>query len=158
MWSYWWGAKVHKGYWWRRTCYQDQGKYWYIFTLCHGRLVTLVDSEKSWVNFKYEWLSNFCYWCGCVTHVNKKLWVWIRSKGSLTSDQQQYGSSLRLLHINQRVRILSLCQVTMRIVFSQQGKATRGGGQIDSGREGTWKHHVWATWANYRIWELWGEH
>ena len=38
--------------------------------LCHGRLVGLGGGRDTWISFKYERLLNFCYWCGCLTHVD----------------------------------------------------------------------------------------
>ena len=32
--------------------------------LCKGRLISLKDDKQVWVSFKYERLSNICYWCG----------------------------------------------------------------------------------------------
>lgn len=32
--------------------------------LCFGRVLSLKDKSDVWVNFKYERLSNICYWCG----------------------------------------------------------------------------------------------
>ena len=48
-----------------------------------------------WVNFKYEKMPNFCYWCGMVSHDAKECKVWLSSKGSLSLDQQEYGPWLR---------------------------------------------------------------
>lgn len=43
--------------------------------LCWERLVTLKNSEKTWVSFKYEWILNIYiyYWCGCLTYVKRRL-------------------------------------------------------------------------------------
>lgn len=62
--------------------------------LCRGRLVGFGGSD-TWLSFKYERLPNFCYWCGCLTHADKDCPVWLRSKGSLKIESQQYGSWLR---------------------------------------------------------------
>lgn len=51
--------------------------------------------RESQVVFKQECLPNLCYWCGCLKHNNKDCDLWIRRKGSLTPDQQQYGTSLQ---------------------------------------------------------------
>ena len=32
--------------------------------LCRGRKIGLSNGEEGWVSFKYEHLSNLCYWCG----------------------------------------------------------------------------------------------
>lgn len=36
--------------------------------LCRGRLVRLEGPSPQWVDFKYERLPIFCYWCGMVNH------------------------------------------------------------------------------------------
>ena len=63
--------------------------------LCRGRLVGLGGGRDTLISFKYEKLPNFCYWCGCLTHADKDCPVWLRSKGSLQIETQQYGSWLR---------------------------------------------------------------
>ncbi len=63
--------------------------------LCRGRLVGLGGGRDMWISFKYEKLPNFCYWCGCLTHADKDCPIWLRSKGSLKIETQQYGSWLR---------------------------------------------------------------
>ena len=63
--------------------------------LCRGRVITLENGEKSWVRFQYERLPNMCYWCGRLNHDDKECELWIQSRGSLTTDQQQFGSYLR---------------------------------------------------------------
>ena len=62
--------------------------------LCRGRVISLPNGSKSWVNFKYEWLPNMCYWCGRLDHNDRDCELWIESKGTLTTEQQQFGSSL----------------------------------------------------------------
>lgn len=51
--------------------------------LCRGRVIQLEEGGKIWVNFKYERLPNFCYWCGCFDHGDKDCDLWIQSKGTL---------------------------------------------------------------------------
>lgn len=41
--------------------------------LCRGRLITVENSEKFWVRFQYERLPKLCYWCGRLTHNDKRL-------------------------------------------------------------------------------------
>ena len=63
--------------------------------LCRGRVITLEGGGKSWVSFKYERLSNLCYWCGRLSHDDKNCNLWINSKGTLKVENQQFGSCLR---------------------------------------------------------------
>lgn len=77
----------------RRTLYQGLD---ISQPLCRGCVVTLANGEKSWVSFKYKLLSNFYYWCGCMTHDDKDCELWIQSKGPLKSDQQQFGPWLKV--------------------------------------------------------------
>ena len=37
-------------------------------SLCRGRRVRIGDSTVTWVDFKYERLPIFCYWCGKEDH------------------------------------------------------------------------------------------
>lgn len=63
--------------------------------LCRGRFITLEDGKEHWVPFKYERLPNLCYWCGCLTHVDKDCAAWFESEGSLKTENQQFGAWLR---------------------------------------------------------------
>lgn len=55
--------------------------------LCRGRLITLFDNDEAqWVSFKYERLPNVCYWCECLTHLDKDCDKWIESEGSLSKE------------------------------------------------------------------------
>ena len=63
--------------------------------LNRGRKVLLGKEEEVWVSFKYEKMPNFCYWCGMVSHDAKECNIWLSSKGSLSLEQQEYGSWLR---------------------------------------------------------------
>ena len=65
--------------------------------LCRGRVVSLENGKEIWVSFKYERLSNLCYWCGNLTHDDRDCEVWIESGGTLPSDAQQYGAWIRAL-------------------------------------------------------------
>lgn len=55
--------------------------------LCRGRVITLPNGNKSWVQFKYEHLLSICYWCGHLDPDNKDCNLWIQSNGMLTSEQ-----------------------------------------------------------------------
>nr|POE98551.1 hypothetical protein CFP56_46459 [Quercus suber] len=48
-----------------------------------------------WVGIKFEGLSNFCYWCGCVTHSERDCAKWLGSKGSLRKEEQEFGEWMR---------------------------------------------------------------
>ena len=63
--------------------------------LCRGCLISIDDGRQVWVSFEYERLPNICYWCGCLDHDNKNCDVWIASEGTLKTEQQQFGPSLR---------------------------------------------------------------
>ena len=53
------------------------------------------------VELKYECLPNFCYWCGRVTHGKQDCEVWLRGRGKLSGDDQQYGEWLRAKLVRQ---------------------------------------------------------
>lgn len=59
--------------------------------LCRGRRITFDDANEGWVAFQYERLSNLCYWCEMLTHGDKDCELWLKSKGSLSVDRQQFG-------------------------------------------------------------------
>ncbi|XP_075674845.1 uncharacterized protein At4g02000-like [Castanea sativa] len=63
--------------------------------LCRGRLVRMGGPLPTWVDFKYERLPIFCYWCGLVDHDEKDCMQWMRSKESLRAEDKQYGPWLR---------------------------------------------------------------
>ncbi|XP_050243995.1 uncharacterized protein LOC126692427 [Quercus robur] len=63
--------------------------------LCRGRKVTFEEGQTQWVSFQYEKLPNVCYWCGRLLHDDKECEVWIKSKGTLSVDQQQFGNWIR---------------------------------------------------------------
>ena len=48
-----------------------------------------------WALLKFERFPNFCYWCGRVTHNERDCEVWLRGKGNLKKEEQQYGDWLR---------------------------------------------------------------
>ena len=47
------------------------------------------------MSFKYERLPIFCYWCGLLCHDDRDCELWLKSRGTLSLDTQQYGSWLR---------------------------------------------------------------
>ena len=66
-----------------------------LVPLCQGRRIMFDDKSEGWVEFQYERLPNMCYWCGMLTHDDKDCEVWLKSKGSLSLDKQQFGPWLR---------------------------------------------------------------
>ena len=63
--------------------------------LCRGRKARLASGRETWISFKYERLPIFCYWCGCLTHGDKDCEVWLKNKGVMRREDQQYGAWLR---------------------------------------------------------------
>ena len=55
--------------------------------LCKGRVITLENGSKHWVQFRYEHLPNLCFWCRRLNHVDKNCELWLQSKGTLIVDQ-----------------------------------------------------------------------
>ena len=49
--------------------------------LNRGRKVLLGKDGEVWVNFRYEKMPNFCYWCGMVSPDAQECSVWLSSKG-----------------------------------------------------------------------------
>ena len=63
--------------------------------LCRGRKVVFDETSEGWVAFQYEYLPNLYFWCGMLDHDDKDCEVWLKSKGSLSVEDQQYGHWLR---------------------------------------------------------------
>ena len=51
--------------------------------LSRGKVISLESGKELWVSFKYERLSNLCYWCGSLMHDDKDCELWIESEGTL---------------------------------------------------------------------------
>ena len=62
--------------------------------LCRGRQVTFEDGSEGWIGFKYECLPKVCYWCGQLSPDDKDCILWLQSKGSLKTENQQFGQWL----------------------------------------------------------------
>lgn len=45
--------------------------------LCRGRVITLPNGSKTWINFKYEHLPSLCYWCGHLEHDDRDCDRWL---------------------------------------------------------------------------------
>ena len=65
--------------------------------LCRRCVVSLENGKELWVSFKYERLSNLCYWCGSLTHDDRDCELWIESGGTLQPEAQQYGAWIKAL-------------------------------------------------------------
>ncbi len=63
--------------------------------LCRGRKAWLMEGKETWISFRYERLPNLCYWCGLLTHGERDCEKWLRSKGPLRREEQQYGPWMR---------------------------------------------------------------
>ena len=63
--------------------------------LCRGRKISWDDSREGWVVFMYEQLPNICYWCGLVSHDDKDCILWLNSRGTLRTEEQQFGPWIR---------------------------------------------------------------
>ena len=59
--------------------------------LCRGRVVRMGGTEKGWVDFRYESLPIFYYWCGKLDHDDRDCPLWIDSKESLALEERQFG-------------------------------------------------------------------
>lgn len=46
--------------------------------------------KTRWVDFRYECLPIFCYWCGKLDHDDRDCPLWINSKESLGSNDRQF--------------------------------------------------------------------
>lgn len=60
--------------------------------ICRGRKLHHEDRAVGYIKFKYEWLPSMCYWCGRLSHKGKDCELWVRSNGSLTKSDRQFGS------------------------------------------------------------------
>lgn len=58
--------------------------------LCRGSKVAFEENKEGWVSFQYERLPNLCFWCGMLSHDDKDYELWLRSKGTLPLERQQY--------------------------------------------------------------------
>ena len=70
--------------------------------LCRGRKLRREDGEIGWIRFKYERLPILCYWCGRLSHSDKDCELWIKSNGTLSESDRQFGAWLRAPFFNTR--------------------------------------------------------
>ncbi|KAK9990546.1 hypothetical protein SO802_025531 [Lithocarpus litseifolius] len=68
--------------------------------LSRGRLASWDQDKEGWVSYHYERLPNLCYWYSRLTRNDKDCVVWLNSKGSLSTEDQQYGPWLRAPQFN----------------------------------------------------------
>ena len=61
--------------------------------------------------FKYERLSNICYWCGRVTHDDKDCPILLKSKWALKMKDQQFVS-INITHNEEYLYLYLYCVVT----------------------------------------------
>lgn len=59
--------------------------------LCRGRKACIGSTSLTWVDFWYERLSIFCYWCEKLDRDDRDCSLWIQSKESLGLEDRQYG-------------------------------------------------------------------
>ena len=55
---------------------------------------------EGWAAFMYERLPNICYWCGSISHDDKDCSLWLHSKGTLKTEDQQFGPWIRAPFFN----------------------------------------------------------
>ena len=88
--------------------------------LSRGRRVRFGPDSDGWVLFRYERLPVFCYWCGRLTHDAKECDIWIRSKGTLHSQQQPFGDWLRAPQTSMsRQKVISVARQEARRTGSE---------------------------------------
>lgn len=58
--------------------------------LCRGRMVHMGGTKQGWVDFHYERLPIFCYWCGKLNHDDRDFSPWNDSKESLKMEDWQF--------------------------------------------------------------------
>jgi hypothetical protein len=75
-----------------------------------------VDEKEKWCPFTYEFLSDFCYVCGRIGHMDKQCMF---EKG----DNQQFSRSLRFIPKERRGRVFKRID---RVEANQWGTGTVG--------------------------------
>ena len=78
--------------------------------LCRGRKISWDQTGEGWASFMYEHLLNICYWCGHLSHDNKDCVLWLSSRGSLSANEQQFGSWLRASQFNPTKKLIGEVQ------------------------------------------------
>ena len=98
--------------------------------LCRGRRVDFDDDNEGWVSFQYERLPNLCYWCGHLTHDDKECALWLRSKGTLSVQDQQFGLWIRASQFNPAKKSI----VEVQGYETMPGASRMRGGQVGRDR------------------------
>lgn len=63
--------------------------------LMRGTMIRNKQGKSQWVYFKYERLSNFCYYCGCPDHMIRDCDTKENGDDDKLDDNMQYGQWLR---------------------------------------------------------------
>jgi len=101
--------------------------------LCRGHLISIDNGRQVWVSFKFERLPNICYWCGFLDHDDNDYDVWIASEGTLKTEQQQFGPSLRAPTFVQSRKFV---MVVPRYYKSKLERQVRSSSSEPGGRQG----------------------
>lgn len=62
--------------------------------LLRKKKLTIGLPELVWVNFKYEWLSDFCFCCGVLGHGQKESKTWLKALEVFVKEGLSYRASL----------------------------------------------------------------
>ncbi|KAK9987574.1 hypothetical protein SO802_027813 [Lithocarpus litseifolius] len=105
--------------------------------LCRGRRITMASGKEGWVSFKYERLPNICYWCGRLTHGDRDCPKWVKSRGTLKVEDQQFGTWLRAAkpRMSRRtvIRVVGMDEEDFGVDDDQQKTRERGNEGSGSG-------------------------
>lgn len=66
----------------------------------------MASGKEGWVSFKYERLPNIFYWCGRLTHHDRECPMWVKSRGTLKVEDQQFGIWLRVATLSMSRRMV----------------------------------------------------
>ena len=53
-------------------------------------MISQEEGSEHWVSFKYKRLPNICYWYACLNHNDIDYDLWIKSNGTLSSENKEY--------------------------------------------------------------------
>lgn len=95
------------------------------------------------MEFQYERLPNICYWCGMLTHADKECKAWLKSKGELSVDNQQFGPWLRASQFSlARRQTMEVKGFEMDQSLHQPGRGGGKDGDLTSGNSRAGKEPV----------------